>query len=177
MKKIILLSLGLLPILAMAQRKLVAVTKGTYPMNGNDSLICYYFPVKANMANPQQAFYKANPSLNDIVHVASTMPCDSFVVKRDGNAVLMINLKRDSTWKFTVRDRASKLDTTFNSELMGVMTEHRTIELINDGYDKKAGQVFGTFNFNNQKISYITTKNLENAVFKVVDYFLYSGKK
>ncbi|PZP51421.1 MAG: hypothetical protein DI598_03215 [Pseudopedobacter saltans] len=177
MKKILLFSIALSPLLSIAQKKLVSVPKGIYPLNNSDSLFCYYFPVKENIANPQQPFYKAHPSLEDILHVASTMPCDSFVVKRDGKSILTINLKKDSTWRFTVKDRITNVDTTFNTELMGVMTEHRSIELINNGYDKKAGQVFGTFNFNNQKISYITTKNLENAVMKAVDYFLYVKKQ
>ncbi len=177
MKILVSISLGLFPLFAMAQKKMDFVKKGVYPLNDNDSLVCYYFPVKSNMANAALPYYKEKPTLVDILHIATTMPCDSFAVKRSGNTVLTINLKKDSTWRFSVREPSSKLDTTFNSELIGTMTEHRTIELINEGYDKNAGQVFGKFNFNNQQIPYVTTKNLENAVFKVVDYFLYSKKK
>jgi len=164
------------PVLGWSQKKLTFVQKSVYPLESNDSLVCYYFPVKANIENSKSPYYKEKPSLDDILQVSSTMPCDSFVVKRNGNIMLTINLKRDSTWKFTVREHAAHLDTTFNSELIGMMTEHRSIELINNGYDKKAGQVFGKFNFNNQQIPYITTKNMENAVLKVVDYFLYVKK-
>lgn len=174
MKTFVTVYLGLFPLLGMAQKKMDVVKKSAYPLNDSDSLICYYFPLKTNMANPALPYYKDKPSLIDIVQAAIKMPCDSFAVMRNGNAVLTINLKKDSTWQFTVRQHATKLDTTFNSELIGAMTEYRTIELINNGYDKKAGQVFGKFNFNNQQIPYITTKNMENAVFKIVDYFLYA---
>ncbi|WP_447642399.1 MULTISPECIES: hypothetical protein [Chitinophagaceae] len=176
MKTLITVSLSFLALQGMAQKKMDVVRKSAYPLNDGDSLICYYFPLKSNMENPALPYYKEKPSLTDIVQVATKMPCDSFTVKRNGNAVLTINLKKDSTWQFTVREHATKLDTTFNSELIGAMTEHRTIELINNGYDKKAGQVFGKFNFNNQQIPYVTTKNMESAVLKVVDYFLYTKK-
>ena len=176
MNKIILTTLTIFPFLCFAQKSTVAIPKGVYPMENKDSLFCYYFPVKDDISKLPKEKNKKLPPLNDILHIASNMPCDSFVVKREGKNIMTINLKKDSTWKFTVRDRVNNLDTTFNTELMGAMTEHRSIELINNGYDKKAGQVFGTFNFNNQKISYITTKNLENAVMKTVDYFLYVKK-
>lgn len=165
-----------LPLLVMAQKRLVSIPKDVFPMNNNDSLFCYYFPVKENISSHEQPFYKEKPTLNDILQVAKTMPCDSFVVKRQKNVILTVNLQKDSIWKFTVRSPTIRLDTTLNAELIGAMTEHRCIDLINNSYDKKAGQVFGKLNFNNEQIPYISTKNLENAVFKVVDYFLYTEK-
>lgn len=129
------------------------------------------------MANPALPYYKEKPNLDDVLQVAMTMPCDSFVVLRDGNAIMTINLKKDSAWTFRVKEKRIGLDTIVNSELIGAITEHRSIELINNGYDKKAGQVFGKFNFNNKQIPYVTTKNMENAVFKVVESFLYEKKQ
>ncbi|MFT4204434.1 MAG: hypothetical protein QM610_11060 [Chitinophagaceae bacterium] len=177
MKKLIVASFIVFPFCGMAQKRLFFVKKEVYPLNDNDSMFCYYFPVKNNIADRSLPYYKENPTLDDIVRVATTMPCDSFVVKRDGRTLLTINLHKDSTWNFSVREKMSGKDTTFSSELIGAMTEHRSIELINNGYDKNAGQVFGKFNFNQQQIPYITTKNLEGAVLKIVDYFLYTGKR
>lgn len=174
MKKILTVFL-----LILAKQSISQNNPNSYIFNsistGEDSLqgiklISNYYTLRNNINVKSSSVYIAdNPTKDQILQAATTLPSDFFIITRSQQVVNMVMLVNSPSRKFMILDPATSKHYEVDCSLKGDITENRATEIISANYDAKATIDGNQLYFNNRKLTIISNEDIKQSLVALIN--------
>src|SRR5687767_3319588 len=131
--------------------------------------ISNYYTLKNNIENKTSSVYiSENPTLDEIVKAATTLPSDFFLLVKGQSIINMVMITNYPTRKIVVLNPETGKQNEFKCSIKGDITENRASEIIKEKYDSNSTIQNNKLFFNNKKLRIITNEKIKQTVLDLI---------
>jgi len=136
---------------------------------GDGKLITSYYTLKDNVNNKKSSVYiSENPSLDELLNAAATLPADFFIITRNHHPVNLILLSNYPSKKWIALTPSSNNQREFECTLKGDIGENRAKELVSAHYDSTAKIEGNKLWFNGKQLTIISNHEIRASALSLI---------